>query len=122
MYKIQDIYLRALRSTKTVVGSGEEAPWRQMAMFCRQPKEVETARGERPSGEKRVVKLNKMSSRFWSVLNFNLSNIRSVFTCCKEQSLVVPQRQQQEFERIPTPPLGFSAAGQNHPVEETDQW
>ena len=47
-----------------MVGSGEEAPCRQMAMFCLQPKEVETARGERPSGEKRVVKLSKMLSRF----------------------------------------------------------
>ena len=65
MNKIQDMYLRALRSTKTVVGSGEEAPWRQMAMFCRQPHEVETAQGDRPSGEKRVVKLSKkMFSRF----------------------------------------------------------
>ena len=47
-----------------MVGSGEDAPCRQMAMFCRQPNEVETARGDRPSGEKRVVKLWKMFSRF----------------------------------------------------------
>ena len=76
-----------------MVGSGEEAPCRQMAMFCLQPKEVETARGERPSGEKRVVKLSEMLSRFLLVLN-----MRSVkITCCKEQSLVAPQQRQQEF-------------------------
>ena len=66
-----------------------------MAMFCLQPKEVETARGDRPSGEKRVVKLSKdvVKSRFWLVLN-----MRSVeITCCKEQSLVAPQQRQQEF-------------------------
>ena len=45
-----------------------------MAIFCLQPKEVETARGERPSGEKRVVKLSKdvVKSRFWLVLNMSL--------------------------------------------------
>ena len=87
-----------------------------MAMFCRQPKEVETARGERPSGEKRVVKLSKdvVKSRFLLVLNMKSVKI----TCCKEQSLVAPQQRQQEFWRSPTLHLGSSAVEQNHPGQE----
>ena len=107
------MYLSALRSTKTVVGSGEEAPCKQMAMFWRQPKEVETARGERPSGENRVVKLSKILSNFYSSNTFLV-----LFTCCKEQSLVAPQQQQQEFGRSPTLHLGSLVVEQNHPGEE----
>ena len=87
-------------------------------MFCRHPKEVETARGDRPRGEKRVVKLSKMLSRFWLVLNFNLCNMRFGITCCKEQSSVAPQQQQQEFGHSPTLHLGSLAVEQNHPGQE----
>lgn len=41
-------FRRALVSTKTVVGSGLDAPCRHSAIFVRQPKEVLTERADNP--------------------------------------------------------------------------
>lgn len=44
-------------STKTVVGSGEEAPCRQRPTLTRHPKDVDTALGDSPNVENNLEKL-----------------------------------------------------------------